>query len=96
MAMLAWILSSLIDVFLLVLIVGIIGSWLVTFNVINRSNQVVDMILRTCNTLTDPVLRPIRNVMPSLGGIDISPIFIFIGLRAVQIYILGPMSVPRF
>ncbi len=93
MAMIAWILSSLIDVFILVLIVGIIGSWLVTFNVINRSNQVVDMVLRTCYGLTDPVLRPIRNILPNLGGIDISPIFVFIGLRAVQIYILGPMSV---
>ncbi|MEM9421680.1 MAG: YggT family protein [Pseudomonadota bacterium] len=93
MAMIAWILSSLISLFLFALIINIIGSWLVAFNVINRGNQLVDTVLRTCQNVTEPALRPIRSVVPNLGGIDISPIFVFIGLRAIQIFILAPMIV---
>lgn len=94
MAAIAYIVNALIDLYIIVLIVTIIASWLVAFGVVNRNNQVVDAILRTCYALTEPLLRPVRNLLPSLGGIDISPIFVFIGLRALQValntYIFGP------
>ncbi len=94
MAVIAYIVNALIDLYIIVLIVTIIGSWLVAFGVVNRHNRVVDAILRTCDALTEPLLRPIRNALPSLGGIDISPIFVFIGLRALQVglnrYVFAP------
>ena len=94
MAMIAYIVNQIINLYIIVMIVTVVSSWLVAFGVVNRHNQVVDAILRTCYVLTEPVLRPIRNMLPSMGGIDISPIIAFIGLRAIQLglnhYIFSP------
>lgn len=67
-----------------VVIIMIVMSWLLTFNVINARNQFVDTVWRLVTGLTDPVLRPIRRFMPNFGGIDISPIVLFIGIYVVQ------------
>ena len=61
-----------------ILIASAIFSWLFAFNVINSSNQFVDAIGRFLYNVTEPVLRPIRRVMPNLGGIDISPIIMLL------------------
>ena len=94
MQAIAYVVNALIDLYILVLIVSIIASWLVAFGIVNPHNQFVGAILRTCHALTEPLLRPIRKVLPNLGGIDISPIFVFLGLRALQIalnqYVFGP------
>lgn len=94
MAMIAYIANALINLYILILFVTVILSLLISFNVINRHNQLVDMIYRTGVSLTEPALRPIRNILPSMGGIDISPILLLIGLRAVQIglntYVFAP------
>ncbi|SIQ67617.1 YggT family protein [Rhizobium sp. RU35A] len=61
-----------------VLIVSAIFSWLYAFNVINSHNQVVNSIGTMLYNLTEPALRPIRRVMPDLGGIDISPVILLL------------------
>src|SRR5690606_32161554 len=61
-----------------ILIASAIFSWLFAFNVINSSNQFVDAIGRFLFNVTEPVLAPIRRVMPHLGGIDISPIIVLL------------------
>jgi YggT family protein len=61
-----------------VLIGSAIFSWLYAFNVINSSNQFVNAIGTFLYNVTEPVLRPIRRVMPNLGGIDISPIIVLL------------------
>jgi len=61
-----------------VLIGSAIFSWLFAFNVINSSNQFVTAIGTFLYNVTEPVLRPIRRVMPNLGGIDISPIIVLL------------------
>ena len=95
MAMIAYIANALINLYVLILFVTVILSLLISFNVINRHNQFVDMIYRTGVSLTEPLLRPVRNMLPAMGGIDISPIIVLIGLRAVQIglntYVFSPM-----
>lgn len=95
MAMIAYIANALINLYILILFVTVILSLLISFNVINRHNQLVDMIYRTGVSLTEPLLRPVRNMLPAMGGIDISPIIVLIGLRAVQIglntYVFTPM-----
>ncbi|MEM1379589.1 MAG: YggT family protein [Pseudomonadota bacterium] len=78
---------AVLGLFRLVLIVTIIMSWLFTFGVINRYNQVVDAIWNVCNALTEPVLRPIRNVLPSLGGLDLSPLVVFFGIIFLEVFI---------
>ncbi|KEQ07094.1 MULTISPECIES: YggT family protein [Pseudorhizobium] len=61
-----------------VLIGSAIFSWLYAFNVINSSNQFVGAIGSFLYNVTEPVLRPIRRIMPNLGGIDISPIIVLL------------------
>ncbi|MEM1103166.1 MAG: YggT family protein, partial [Pseudomonadota bacterium] len=66
---------------------NVIMSWLIGFNVVNRHNRIVDMIWRTTVSVTEPRLGPIRRVLPSLGGLDLSPIVLIIGLQFLQIFI---------
>ncbi|MBP2613547.1 YggT family protein [Rhizobium pusense] len=61
-----------------VLIGSAIFSWLYAFNVINSRNQFVNAIGSFLFNVTEPVLRPIRRVLPNLGGIDISPIIMLL------------------
>ena len=76
---------ALLDVFLLILhlytyviIVVAILSWLIAFNVINIYNELVRSIWNALNALTEPLLRPIRQVLPNFGGIDISPVILIL------------------
>lgn len=85
MAVIAFIVNSVIQLYIMVLFVTVIASWLVAFGVVNRHNQFVDAVLRFCHAVTEPLLRPVRNMLPSLGGIDLAPIVVFIGLWALQV-----------
>ena len=76
-----------IDIYFYILIINIVLSWLIAFNVVNMRNRLVVTILYATNKLTDPVLNPIRRVIPNLGGIDISPIVLVLGLLFIQDYI---------
>ncbi len=75
---------SLISIYIWIIIIGVVLSWLIAFNVINTHNRFVYMVVDTINRLTEPVLRPIRNVLPNLGGIDISPVILLLLLFFVQ------------
>ena len=88
--------DSLIGLAELVIIVGAILSWLIAFDVVNTRNPNVRKLAVTLERLTDPMLRPIRRVLPSLGGIDISPIILLLLLQALQILVhrtIGPALV---
>lgn len=67
------------------IIANFILSLLVAFNVVSRSNQFVDGLLRAFDALLDPVLRPIRKFMPDTGMIDFSPIILIFGIQALII-----------
>jgi len=82
------ILNNLIDIYLLVVIVGVILSWLISFNVVNTRNQFVAAVARITYQLTEPALRPIRRILPSLGGLDFSPVVLILGLIWINDYIL--------
>jgi len=95
MKIIAVFVNQIIGLYILVIFVSVIMSWLIGFNVINRHNQFVDIVWRTCTALTEPLLRPIRNFLPSMGGLDISPIILLFGINALQIglnhYIFQPV-----
>lgn len=89
---------ALLDVILIVLqlyvwllIAAAILSWLIAFNVVNTRNQFVAMVGDFLYRITEPVLRPIRSIMPNLGGIDISPVIVILIIifiqRMIQLYI---------
>ncbi|MES1154978.1 MAG: YggT family protein [Pseudorhodoplanes sp.] len=76
---------SILDVILLILqiyvwllIAAAVLSWLIAFNVVNTGNQVVAMVADFLFRVTEPVLRPIRSILPNLGGIDISPVILIL------------------
>ncbi|MFK4811374.1 YggT family protein [Devosia neptuniae] len=79
-----------------VLLVMIIMSWLISFNVINTRNQFVAAVWRVVNQLTEPLLNPIRRFMPNFSGLDISPIILFLIIFFIQQLILryGYAAVP--
>ena len=67
-----------------VLLIMIIMSWLISFNVINTRNQFVEAVWRVLNQLTDPVLRPIRRMLPNFSGLDLSPLVAFLLIFFIQ------------
>lgn len=76
-----------IDIYFYILIINIVLSWLIAFNIVNTQNKIVVSILYATNRLTDPLLNPVRRILPNLGGIDISPIILVLCLLFVQDYI---------
>ena len=70
-----------LGLFVWAMIISAIMSWLVTFNVINTRNQFVAMIGNFLYRVTEPVLRPIRRIVPNLGGIDLSPVVLVLALQ---------------
>ena len=74
-----------------IIIATAIMSWLLAFDVINFRNQLVRSIWNFLNAVTEPALRPIRRILPNLGGVDISPIILLLLImfteRVIQLYI---------
>jgi len=75
---LVWLIVTVLDLYVWVLIVSAVLSWLIAFNVVNVRNRFVAMVEDVCRRLTEPVLAPIRRIIPSLGGIDISPMILIL------------------
>ena len=67
-----------LQIYIWLLIAAAVLSWLVAFNVVNTRNQVVHMIGDMLYRLTEPLLRPIRSMLPNLGGIDVSPVILIL------------------
>ena len=74
-----------------IVIAAVILSWLIVFNVVNTRNHIVAMISDFLYRITEPVFRPIRQLMPNLGGIDFSPLvvmlIIYVITRSIELYI---------
>ena len=79
-----WLVHAVITLYIWILIAAAVLSWLVAFNVVNRYNPTVRIIGDTLFRLTEPLLRPIRNVLPSLGGLDISPVILILALLFLE------------
>jgi YggT family protein len=84
MSALAYLILRVIDLYIWVIIISAILSWLVAFNVINTQNRFVHTAVDILWRLTEPALRPIRSVLPNLGGIDISPVIVILVLLFIR------------
>ena len=73
-----------LDLYVWLLIAAAILSWLIAFNVVNTRYQFVSSIAEFLYRITEPVLRPIRNLIPDLGGLDISPIILILLIMLIQ------------
>lgn len=85
-----------IDLYIWVIIGGAILSWLIAFNVVNTQNRFVYMVGDTLNRLTEPALRPFRQFLPSLGGIDISPVLLILALLFIRNVVIFGWLAPTF
>jgi len=72
------------DLYMWVIIIGVILSWLTAFNVVNTQNRFVYTVGDFIHRATEPALAPIRRVMPNLGGMDLSPMVLILGLIFVK------------
>ena len=68
-----------------IIVIQMILSWLVAFNVINTYNDFVRGLLRALDRMTEPVYRPIRKVLPDFGGIDFSPLVVLLVIQVLRI-----------
>ena len=84
MLSLAVLIDKVIDIYTWIVIAGAIMSWLVAFGVVNINNKFIRMVVDVLYRLTEPVLRPIRRILPNLGGVDISPVILLLGLFFVR------------
>ena len=75
-----WLIRELIWLYIWILIATAVLSWLIAFNVVNTRNDIVRSIANFLYAVTEPLLRPIRNLLPPMGGLDISMVFLMIGL----------------
>ncbi len=85
---LATLIDTVITVYIYLLIGSAILSWMMAFNVINVQNKVVYTVVSFLYRITEPPLRPIRRIVPNLGGIDISPIILILLLYFIRDLIL--------
>lgn len=79
------IVGYLISVIVVLVIVQFVLSLLISFNVVNTHNQFVDAIWRAVNAILEPILGPIRRIMPNTGALDLSPLVLIIGLQILSI-----------
>jgi len=89
---LIWLIHTIIWLYIYMLIAQAVLSWLLAFGIVNRYNRVVAMIGDFLWRVTEPLLRPIRRILPDLGGIDISPVILILLLifldSEMQYYLL--------
>ena len=85
-----------IDLYIWVIIAGAILSWLIASNVVNTQNRFVYSVADMLYRVTEPALRPIRSILPNLGGIDISPVILILFLLFIRDVVLVGWLAPAF
>ena len=84
MGSLVIILLYIINIVWFIVIAHVIMSWLIGFNVLNRHQPLVGAIWNGLNGVLEPIYRPIRRVLPDMGGLDLSPLVVLVGIFALQ------------
>ncbi len=83
-----WLIDQVIGLYITLVIVQVVLSWLVAFNVVNTSNRFVYLVGDFLYRLTEPALKPIRRLLPSMGGMDLSPVVLILGLYFLRVLLL--------
>lgn len=83
-----WLIDQVIGLYITLVIVQVVLSWLVAFNVINTRNRFVYMVGDFLYRITEPALKPIRRLLPNMGGIDLSPVVLILGLYFLRVLLL--------
>lgn len=92
-ALIVYFISPVLGLFMILLIGSIILSWLISFKIVNPYNPVVGSLWRMTSMLTEPVLRPIRSILPPLGGLDFSPLVAILLVQFIQGWLLPQVMI---
>jgi YggT family protein len=84
MALFGQLLYMVIEIYIFIIIASVIVSWLIAFNVISMDHPAAKNLVSFLGRATDPVMKPVQRFIPSIGGIDISPIVVIFGLMFLQ------------
>ena len=84
MATALFVIDLVLEIYIWILLAAAVQSWLVGFGVVSTDNRAVAMIGKVLDTLTQPVRRPMRRILPDLGGVDISPLFLIALIMAIR------------
>jgi YggT family protein len=88
MYILADLIGTCIEIYIFIIILEIAVSWLTHFGVLNIQNPQARNLVALLKRATDPVMEPVRRVIPSIGGFDLSPLVVIIGLQILERIIL--------
>ena len=89
-----WLLNTLLEIAFWIILIQVIMSWLINFNVINLYQPFVRQVWDALNQLTAPIYRRIRSVIPLMGGLDFAPMIVILGIIFLQILLrtsIAPM-----
>ncbi len=80
-----WLIDQVIGLYITLVIVQVVLSWLVAFNVVNTRNRFVYLVGEFLYRITEPALKPIRRLLPNMGGMDLSPVVLILGLYFLRV-----------
>ena len=83
-----WLIDTVLNIAFWIIVIQVVMSWLINFSVVNIRQPFVHQVWTGLNRLTEPVYRPIRRILPDLGGIDLAPLVAGIGILFIQRLIL--------
>lgn len=81
---LRWLIDTVIDIYIILMIASAVMSWLIAFDIVNRRNRFVWSVVEFLYRVTEPALRPLRRIVPSIGGVDITPVIFVLLLLFAQ------------
>jgi len=84
MSAILWLFNTVVLLYILALLVVLVMSWLVAFKVLDPQQPFVAQVMKGLFALTDPVLNPVRRIIPSIGGLDFSPIVVILLLEFIR------------
>jgi YggT family protein len=87
-ALFAYFLRPILSLLILVIFIRVIMSWLISFQIINLHNRFVAAVWDISGRITEPLIRPIRNILPPMGGMDFSPIILLLALYFTRDWLL--------
>ena len=89
-----WLIDTVLGIYIMLVFAQVVLSWLVGFNVVNTRNRFVYLVGNFLHRVTEPALRPIRRLLPSFGGIDLSAVVLLLGLYFVRMLLIRDLA-PR-
>ncbi len=89
-----WLIDTILSIYIMLVFAQVVLSWLVAFNVVNTRNRFVYLVGDFLYRVIEPALRPIRRVLPSFGGIDVSPMVLLVVLYFVRLLLIQDIA-PR-